>query len=108
MIETDAGELRKRNRQQREINALNPEAKAEPADHGAESCRHRNGGKHAEPRSNSELEPQKCAHITAEPDIERMPERELAGKAHHQVPSLAHISEIENEDQHRYQITVGD
>ncbi len=30
-----------------------------------------------------------------------MPERQLAGKAHHQVPGLAHIGEVEDQDQHR-------
>jgi hypothetical protein len=37
-----------------------------------------------------------------------MAERELAREAHHDVPGLPHIGEIQNEDQDGQQIVVGD
>src|SRR5438309_944777 len=37
-----------------------------------------------------------------------MPERQLPGEAHHQVPGLADIGEVENENEDGDQVAVGD
>ena len=44
--------------------------------------------------------------VGAEPDIERVAERELAGEAHHDVPGLPEIGEVEDEDQDGQQVVV--
>src|SRR5262249_2530614 len=64
--------------------------------------------KHAEPRSDAEIDPKQRRDVGTQPDIERVAERQLAGVAHHQVPGLADIGEIENQRQHRDQVAVGD
>ena len=46
--------------------------------------------------------------IGAEANIERMAERQLPGKAHHDVPRLADIGEIQNETENGEQIVAGD
>src|SRR5262249_36480419 len=92
----------------RKIDAGDAEAEAEPADHRAERRGDRGGGEDAEPRPDPELDPQQRAHIAAKPDVERMPERELAGKAHHQVPGLPDKGKVEHQDHNRDEIAVGD
>src|SRR5262245_7712303 len=37
-----------------------------------------------------------------------MPERELAGETHHDVPCLSNVGEVEDQDEHRDEIVVGD
>src|SRR5262249_2828554 len=108
MVERDAGELGGRDGEQREVDALDPEAEAEPTDHGARGHRDRNGAEPAEPGAEAEEDPQKRRRIGAEPDIECVTERELPGKAHHQVPGLTHIGEIEDQGEDREQVAVGD
>ena len=46
--------------------------------------------------------------VGAEPDIERVAERELAGEAHHDVPGLADVGEVEDQDQHGEQVVAGE
>src|SRR5690606_39219968 len=44
--------------------------------------------------------------VGAEPDIERVAERELPGKAHHDVPGLPDIGKVENEEEYAQQIAT--
>ena len=60
----------------------------------------------ADPRAHAEVEEQRRRRVGAEADVERMAERELAGKAHHDVPGLAGIGEVEDEDEDREQVVV--
>ena len=62
----------------------------------------------AEPRPDAEMHVERRRRIGAEPDIERVAERQLPGKAHHDVPGLPGIGEIENEDEHGEQIVAGE
>ena len=80
---------------------------SQPIDRAECGHRDRDRGEYAEPWPDAELEPQKRADIGAEPDVKRVPERKLARKAHHQIPGLPHIGEVEDQDQHRQQIAVG-
>ena len=52
------------------------------------------------------MDEQRRRDIGAEPDIERVAERELAGEAHHDVPGLAEIGEIEDENEDGQQVVV--
>ena len=61
-----------------------------------------------EPRPDAEMHVERRRRIGAKADIERMTERQLAGKAHHDVPGLAGIGEIQNQDQHGEQIVAGE
>ena len=45
--------------------------------------------RHAEPGADAEMHIERRRRVGAEPDIERMPERQLPGKAHEDVPGLA-------------------
>ena len=68
--------------------------------------RHRHAGDHAEPGQEAEMHEERRAGIGAEPDIERMPERELPGEAGHDVPRLAEIGGEQHHHQHRDDIGV--
>src|SRR5262249_3565302 len=106
-IEADPGELRECNREQREIDPRDAEPETEPADRSAERGADSDRSEHAEPRADSEFEPQQRSHIAAHADIERMAQRKLARIAHHQIPSLPHIGEVEDEREHGQHIAVG-
>ena len=60
--------------------------------------------KKSEPGRDAVAREQERSDIGAEPDIERVPERQLPGKAHHDVPGLPGIGEIENENEDGEQI----
>ena len=60
----------------------------------------------ADPRAYPEMEEQRRRRVGAEADVEGVAERELAGKAHHDVPGLAGIGEVEDEDEDREQVVV--
>src|SRR5262249_20560178 len=46
--------------------------------------------------------------VGAEPDVKRVAERKLPGEAHQHVPGDAGVGEIEDDDQHRQQVVVGE
>src|SRR5579884_1480321 len=99
MIESDAGEFGDRDGEYCEVDAPHPETERKKADERTcEPCNRRRKQK-AEPRRHAEIDEQGRGHIRAKPDIECMPERELPGKAHHDVPGLPDISKIENQDE---------
>ena len=108
MVEADPGEFGERDRQQREIDAFDREPPAEPADKQPGRGGDRDGDEHAEPRPDAEQRPQRGRRVGAEPEIERMAERQLPGKSHQQIPGMAQIGEIEHQDQNRQQIAIGD
>src|ERR1051326_5026699 len=72
-----------------------------------EERRARHHSEHPEQRPDAEVDPQRRRHIGAEPEVERVAERELPGKSHQQVPGLAGIGEIHHQDQHAELIAVG-
>src|SRR6185436_20735062 len=96
VIEGDAGEFAEGNRQNSEVDAADAEAKGEIADHGAGRRRGRHRHPQPDPWANAEMHVERSGGISAEADIERVSQRELAGKAHHDVPGLADVGEIEN------------
>ena len=108
MVEADAGELGERDGQDGEIDAGDAEAERQEADDRAAGHRDRDRGQQAEPGADAEMHVERRGRVGAEPDIERVAERQLAGKAHHDVPGLADIGEIEDEDQDGEQIVVGE
>src|SRR5690606_13665630 len=56
--------------------------------------------------ADAEMDIERGGGIGAESDIERMAERELPGKAHHDVPRLPDIGEGENEEEHAQQMAA--
>ncbi len=108
MVEADARELGKGDGEDSEIDAAHAEAEGEKADDRAAQHRDRDRGAKTDPRPDAEMDVERGRGIAAEPDIDRVAERELAGKAHHHVPGLAGIGEVENDDQDRQQIVVSE
>src|SRR6266478_5591493 len=106
VIKTDPRELGECDGEQREIDARDAESKAEPANHGAKRRHHCDRRKHAEPWTDPELEPHERRHIAADADIKRMAKRKLARIAHHQIPRLPHIGEVEDEREHGQHVAV--
>src|SRR5271156_5392831 len=106
MIEADAREFGEGDGENGEIDAGNAEPESQkaddrPADHGNRYRR-----QNTEPWADIVTHEQSCRDVAAKPDIDRVPERELAGKAHHDVPGLTGIGEVENDDQDGEQIVV--
>src|SRR6185503_14508994 len=106
MIEADAGEFCESDGENREIDAGDAEAKGEIADHRAGRRRGRHRHPQPDPRTDAEMYVERGGGISAEADVERVSQRELAGKAHHDVPGLADVGEIENEDQNGDEVVV--
>ena len=90
-----------------EIDAGDAEAKGQKADEGAGQSRDRHRHQEAEPRADAEMHVERRRRIGAEPDIERMAERQLPGKAHHDVPALTDIGEVQDQNEHGEQIVAG-
>ncbi len=110
MIEADAGEFGKRDGEDREIDAADAEAKRRGNQLTAPPCKAASDRTLPACRStarcrNAHRAPP--ARIGAEPDIERMAERQLPGKAHHDVPGLPDIGEVQNQDQDGQEIVAG-
>ena len=108
VVEADAGELGERDGQDREIDAGDAEAERQESDDRAARHRDRDRGQQADPRTDAVMHVERGGRIGAEPDIDRVAERQLPGKAHHDVPGLPRIGEIENEDQDGQQVVVGE
>src|SRR5262249_55712211 len=106
MIEADARKFGKSNRQDRKIDAGDAETKRETANHRAAGRCCRYGGEEAKPRGDAETSKQYRGNVAAETGIDRMTERKLPGKSHHDVPGLTGKGEIENDDQNRQQVVV--
>src|SRR5271169_2432572 len=108
MIKADAGEFSESDSEDREINAGDAEAKGKKADHCAAGRRNWDGSEKAQPGRKPEPGKQSRRNVSTEADIERVTERQLSGKAHHDVPGLAGKSEIENDDKNGDEIIVDD
>ena len=106
MIEADARELGERDRQQREVGARDAEAKRQPADDGGHQHAHAHRHDHTQPWDDAEMLEQRRRGVSAQPDVQRMADRELAAETHHHVPGLAQIGEIQHQDHHRQQVAV--
>ena len=94
MVEADAREFGNRDGEDGEINPGDAEAKGEEADACAGKRGDRGRDRQAEPGADAEIDIERGRCIGAEPDIERVAERQLPGKAHHDVPGLPGIGEI--------------
>src|SRR5262249_58977096 len=81
VAEPDARDLGEGDREQREIHAGDAEAEGEKADHEAEHHAQRDRKPHAGPRSDAVVEEERPRRVRADADVERVPERELAGEA---------------------------
>src|SRR5215831_5131296 len=108
MIEADARELCEGDGENCEVDPADPEAEGKKTDDGAARDRDRDRGGQAEPRPDTEMNVERRGCIGAEPDVNGVAERELAGEAHHHVPRLAGIGGIEDDDEDGEQIVVGD
>ena len=108
MVEADARELGEGDGEDGEIDAGDAEAEGEEADDGAADDGDRDRGRKSEPRPDAEMHVERRGGIGAEPDIDGVAERELAGEAHHHVPRLPGIGEIQDGDEDGEQIVVGE
>src|SRR5438874_1113488 len=99
MVEEYAGELGESDGEEREIDAADMEAEAERADQRACGAGGGDADRHAEPGRQSVMHEERGADIGAEPDIERMAERQEPGEAHHDVPGLADIGGDQDENE---------
>ena len=106
MIEADAGELGERDGENGEIDPGDAEAEGEIADHRAAGGRDRDRGEHAEPRARRRNGRTKSPRRRRRARHRGVAERELPGKAHHDVPGLPGIGEIQNDDEDGEEIIV--
>src|SRR6185312_7445647 len=67
---------------------------------------HHDAGEHADPGRHAPMAEQRSAGIGAEPDIERVAERELPGEAGDDVPGLAEIGGEQDHHQHGDDVAV--
>src|SRR3954453_1708609 len=108
MIKADARELRERNGEDGKINARGSETKCQKSDDRAARHRDRHGGDEPDPGGKAVVGVQRRCRIRAEPDIDRVAERKLAGESHHDVPCLTRVSEVEDQDQDGQKVIVGE
>ena len=107
MIEADAGEFGDRYGQDGEVDAADLEAEGEIADESAGESGDRHRHQKPNPRADAEMHIERRRRVGAEADIERVAERQLPGETHHDVPRLAYIGEVQNENEHGEQIVAG-
>src|SRR5262245_52616727 len=100
MIEPDPRKLSERDGENSEIDTGNTETEGQEAYKGTGERRDRNCHKQPDPWADSKMNIERRRGIGAQPDIERVTERQLAGKAHHDVPGLAGIRKVQ--DQYQY------
>src|SRR5260370_33773923 len=91
VIEADARELGEGDSEDCEIDAAHAEAKGEEADDGTACHRDRDRRGQSDPGPETEMDIERRGRVAAEPDIDRVAERELAGEALHNVPPLAGV-----------------
>src|SRR6185437_8715054 len=108
MIEADARKFGDRDGQNGEIDAGDTEAERQETDKSAGTCGNRHCNDQPQPRTKAKMHIERSRGIRAEPDIERMTERQLPGKAHHDVPTLSEISKIQDQYKHGEQIVAGE
>ena len=78
VVEADAREFGERDGQDREIDAGDAEAERQESDDRAARHRDRHRGEQPDPRADAEMHVERRRRIGAEPDIDRVAERELA------------------------------
>src|SRR6476646_8123421 len=108
MIESDAGKFGDGDCQDGEIDACNPKAERKKTDESAGCRRNRNCDNETEPGRCAEVHEQCSRSVGAKPDVKRVAERKVSGKAHQDVPGLSGIGEIKHEDEHGQQIIAGE
>src|SRR5688572_17982378 len=98
VVEADARELGEGDGEDGEVHAGDAEAEREEADHGAGERAGADRGDQADPGAQAEVHVQRGGRVGAQADVERVPERELPGEAHHDVPGLADVGEVEDQE----------
>src|SRR5262249_1677186 len=106
VIKADARELREGDRQNRKISPGDAKLERQKPDQRAARHRQRNRNQKSDPGRDTIMNEQRGSRVSAKPDIERVTERELAGKAHHHVPGLARIGVIQNDDENTQEIVA--
>src|SRR5712671_4551263 len=108
MVEADAGEFCEGDREEREVDPGDAEAEGEEADREAERHAQRDCDPQAGPRPDAPVVEHRARGVGGHADIDRMPERQLPGEAHHHVPRLPGIGEVEDKRGDRQRIGSGD
>ncbi len=93
VIEANPRKLGKGDREQSEIDAADLVAEGEGADGGAEQCADSHRQPNARPGTEAEMKVKRGGGVSADAEIKRMAQRQLAGEAHHDVPRLAGVGE---------------
>src|SRR5262245_966050 len=106
MVKADAGKLGKRDGEDGEIDAGDAKAKGQEANDRAGCGRARHGRPKPKPWAHTEVHVEGRRGVRAKPDVERVTQRKLARKAHHDVPGLADVGKVEDEDQHGDEIVA--
>ena len=101
-------EFGKGDRQQSKINAGDAVAKGEGADRRAQHNAQRDRKPQSGPGTDAEMEIEPGRGVSADAEIKRMAEGELAGETHHDIPRLAGVSEEQKERHHRQEVLTGD
>src|SRR5262245_4369574 len=100
MIEPDPCEFSERDGENGEVDAGNLKTEGQEADKGTRERREWNSHKQPDPGADSKMHKKRRRGIGAQPHIERMTERQLAGEAHHYVPGLAGIRKVQDQNQY--------
>src|SRR5215831_554049 len=95
VLETDAGEFGDSNREDGKINTGNAKPEREKPDKCPGGGRYRYSYEQSEPGPYAKMHKERRRCVGTKAHIKRMPQRELSGKAHHDVPGLPNIGKIE-------------
>jgi hypothetical protein len=108
VVEADARKLREGDRQNRKVGSGHAKLERQKPDERPTRHRERNRDEETDPGRNAVMNEQCGGRVGAEPDIERVTERELPRKPHHHVPGLARIGVIENDNEDAHEIITGE
>src|SRR5262249_48695691 len=107
MVKANAGKLGKGNGEDGKIDAADAKAKGQEANDCTRRGRARHGDPKPQPWAHAEVHVEGRCSVGAKPDVERVTQRKLAGKAHHDVPGLPDIGKVENQDEHGDEVVAG-
>src|SRR4029079_9097853 len=106
-VKSDPREFGKRNGENGEIDAGNPKPERKETDKRAGDCRDGDRHEQADPRAEAKMDVQRGRGIGAQSHIKCMAKRQLAGEAHHDVPGLARIRKVQDQNQHGEHVIAG-
>src|SRR5262249_36884488 len=90
----------------REVDSGDAEAEGEKADAEAERDARGDREPDAGPGPDAVVEEQPARRVRADADVERVPERELPGEAHHHIPRLAGVGEEQDQRGDRQRVAA--